>query len=141
MVCVNCIARLRPWSSLRFFQSLVHGVNRAWHTHEIPWWKMPLRNLAMIGIVASALLIGVIAPVILKYLEWYYWRLGLSYGAWAIVIAFKAIEWIVPPDEPVENSFETPKAEAREGQTVTRMGQQAPARLVCRLSRLDHMSY
>ena len=54
------------WSSLRFFQALVRGVNRAWHTIEIPWWQLPLKNLLMIAVVASALLIGLVAPAILQ---------------------------------------------------------------------------
>jgi len=54
------------WCSLRFFQALVRGVNRAWHTIEIPWWQLPLKNLAMIGIIASALLAGVLIPAILQ---------------------------------------------------------------------------
>lgn len=54
------------WSSLRFFQALVRAVNRAWHTHEIPWWQVPLKNLLMLGIIASALLIGLIAPALLQ---------------------------------------------------------------------------
>ncbi len=54
------------WCSLRFFQGLVHGVNRAWHTIEIPWWQVPLKNLLMIAITGSALFAGVIAPAILQ---------------------------------------------------------------------------
>jgi YihY family inner membrane protein len=54
------------WCSLGFFHALVHGVNRAWHTVEIPWWQAPLKNLLMIVIVASALFAGVIAPAILQ---------------------------------------------------------------------------
>ncbi|MDX2080011.1 MAG: YihY/virulence factor BrkB family protein [Terrimicrobiaceae bacterium] len=54
------------WCSLRFFQALVRGVNRAWHTIEIPWWQLPLKNLLMIGVIASALLLGLIAPAILQ---------------------------------------------------------------------------
>lgn len=54
------------WSSLKFFQSLVRGVNRAWHTVEIPWWQLPLKNLLMIAVVASAMLIGLVAPAILQ---------------------------------------------------------------------------
>jgi YihY family inner membrane protein len=57
------------WCSLGFFHALVHGVNRAWHTIEIPWWQAPLKNLLMILIVASALLAGVIAPAILQGLR------------------------------------------------------------------------
>jgi membrane protein len=54
------------WCSLRFFQGLVHGVNRAWHTDEIPWWQVPLKNLLMVAIIGSALFAGLIAPAILQ---------------------------------------------------------------------------
>ncbi len=54
------------WCSLRFFQALVRGVNRAWHTVEIPWWQMPLKNLAMLGIISSALFAGILIPAILQ---------------------------------------------------------------------------
>jgi YihY family inner membrane protein len=54
------------WSSLRFFQALVRGVNRAWHTVEIPWWQVPLKNLFMIGITSSALFVGLLAPALLQ---------------------------------------------------------------------------
>jgi len=54
------------WSSLRFFQALVRGVNRAWHTIEIPWWQMPLKNLLMTAVLASAMLIGLLAPAVLQ---------------------------------------------------------------------------
>lgn len=54
------------WCSLRFFQALVRGVNRAWHTVEIPWWQLPLKNLLMIGVIASALLLGLVAPALLQ---------------------------------------------------------------------------
>jgi YihY family inner membrane protein len=54
------------WCSLKFFQALVRGVNRAWHTVEIPWWQLPLKNLLMIAVLASAMLIGLIAPALLQ---------------------------------------------------------------------------
>ncbi len=54
------------WCSLRFFQALVRGVNRAWHTIEIPWWQMPIKNLLMIAVIASALLIGIVAPAMIQ---------------------------------------------------------------------------
>lgn len=54
------------WCSLRFFQALVRGVNRAWHTVEFPWWQLPLKNLLMIAIVGSAMFIGLLAPAFLQ---------------------------------------------------------------------------
>ncbi|MFZ4775554.1 MAG: YihY/virulence factor BrkB family protein [Terrimicrobiaceae bacterium] len=64
------------WSSLKFFQALVRGVNRAWHTIEIPWWQLPLKNLLMIAVLASAMLIGLVAPALLQ-------------GAKKILVAFQ----------------------------------------------------
>lgn len=54
------------WSSLRFFQALVQGVNRAWHRTLLPWWKLPLKNLLMMGVVSSALGLGLIVPAVLQ---------------------------------------------------------------------------
>ena len=60
------------WCSLRFFHSLVRAVNSAWGTHEYSWWRLPLKNLLMVSVLTSALLIGLLAPAILNGLEKYY---------------------------------------------------------------------
>jgi YihY family inner membrane protein len=52
------------WSSLRFFQALVIGVNRAWALPDYGWWKLPLKNLFMIGSLVGALGVGVVAPLL-----------------------------------------------------------------------------
>jgi YihY family inner membrane protein len=57
------------WSALRFFQALVIGVNRAWGFKDYNWWKLPLKNLFMIGILISALLLGLLAPLIFNRLK------------------------------------------------------------------------
>jgi YihY family inner membrane protein len=50
------------WSSLRFSQALVIGVNRAWGLKDYNWWKLPLKNLLMIGIAISAIALGLVTP-------------------------------------------------------------------------------
>jgi len=60
------------WSSTRFFQSLVSGVNRAWGTHEYSWWRLPIQNLIMVGVLASALLIGLAAPPTLTWVAMHF---------------------------------------------------------------------
>ena len=50
------------WSSLRFSQALVIGVNRAWELKDYNWWNLPLKNLLMIGIVISAIALGLVTP-------------------------------------------------------------------------------
>jgi Ca2+-transporting ATPase len=54
------------WSSMRIFQSLVLAINRAWETtSHYPWWGVPLKNFALLGIVGGLLLLGIIGSMIL----------------------------------------------------------------------------
>jgi YihY family inner membrane protein len=63
------------WSSLRFFQALVIGINRASGGKDYDWWRLPLRNLLMIGILLSAAVLGVLVPLVLtKILECVRWN-------------------------------------------------------------------
>lgn len=86
------------WSATRFFQALVHGVNKAWGTKEYSWWRIPIQNLFMTGILASALLLGVIAPAAVSQVRNTFWQnarqLGLEYG-W-IDHAFTFSRWLIP---------------------------------------------
>jgi len=54
------------WASMRFFQALVRGVNRAWHTIPIPWWQMPLKNIIMLAVLGGALILGILIPAVLQ---------------------------------------------------------------------------
>jgi Ca2+-transporting ATPase len=79
------------WSSTHFFHAMVRGVNRAWGTIEYPWWRLPMHSLAMLALVASALFIGVLTPVVLNYLE----RLTLANGEFLSGI-FRYAGYLVP---------------------------------------------
>ncbi len=68
------------WSAIRFFQALVHGVNKAWGTKEYSWWRLPIQNLFMAGIVASALFLGVVIPPIINLIEYYFWTKSNAAG-------------------------------------------------------------
>ncbi len=59
------------WSSLGFFQSLVSSVNQAFRQQPLNWWKLPLRSLMMLGVLASALGLGNVLPLVLKTLQGY----------------------------------------------------------------------
>lgn len=54
------------WGSMRFFEVLVQGVNRAWHRVLLPWWKLPFKNLGMMLIIASGMAFGLLAPAVLQ---------------------------------------------------------------------------
>lgn len=57
------------WSSSNFLHAMVRGVNSAWGTIEYPWWRLPMQSFMMLGLVASALFIGVLVPLILGRLR------------------------------------------------------------------------
>ena len=87
------------WTAIRFFNALVHGVNRAWGTKEYAWWRIPIKNLAMTAILASALLVGILTPLIVRQIETFYWahswEIGLDF--WFASNVFNVIRFLVPP--------------------------------------------
>jgi YihY family inner membrane protein len=81
------------WSALKFFQALVYGVNRAWGTKQYSWWRMPIKNLSMAAILASALLLGSMIPTIFDYMEYLYWK-----NSWQFHLDFmfvKPLFWVI----------------------------------------------
>ena len=75
------------WSGLRFFQALVIGVNRAWGFKDYNWWKLPLKNLFMIGILISALVLGLLAPLVFNRLKTvFYLDLNLIVGVLPMIL-------------------------------------------------------
>ncbi len=80
------------WTSLRFFQALVRGVNRAWGTKEYSWWRLPIKNLGMLAILTSVLFIGILAPLVLRQIEDFYWlhsrEVGLDFTVLWYVFEF-----------------------------------------------------
>jgi YihY family inner membrane protein len=87
------------WSAIRFFQALVHGVNKAWGTKDYPWWRMPWKNFTMVVILASALLLGILAPTILNNVEQFYWRHSWQFGLDFIFMdgLFGILRFLLPP--------------------------------------------
>ena len=87
------------WCSMRFSHSLVRAVNKAWGTHEYSWWRLPLKNLVMVSVVASALLIGLLVPAILNGFEKYYsmhrdlFSFDYGLGGWVV----KTARSLLPP--------------------------------------------
>jgi YihY family inner membrane protein len=87
------------WCALRFFQALVHGVNKAWGTKEYTWWRLPLKNLLMITILASALAIGILAPAVLNSVEHFYrtHSAGFAFDLGLGSVLFKFTRLLIPP--------------------------------------------
>jgi Ca2+-transporting ATPase len=68
------------WSAIRFFQALVHGVNKAWGTKDYAWWRLPIQNFVMLCILTSALLLGSVAPAVLNNVQYFYWKYSWEVG-------------------------------------------------------------
>jgi YihY family inner membrane protein len=84
------------WSSLGFFHALVRGVNKAWGTQEYPWYKMPLKSLNVLGIMGSALLLGIIAPLVMDSVWAFMSKQGIPFGWEMVVYAFDMARLMIP---------------------------------------------
>jgi membrane protein len=52
------------WSSLQLFTALIRASDRAWNVKPRSWWRMPLKGLALLGITAGALGLGIAVPLV-----------------------------------------------------------------------------
>ena len=52
------------WAALQCFTTLVLATNRAWSEQAHSWWRLPLRGMALLGVTAGAVLLGMAAPVL-----------------------------------------------------------------------------
>jgi YihY family inner membrane protein len=76
------------WSSLRFSQALIIGVNRAWKLADYDWWRLPMKNLLMIGVVISAGALGLMASFLFdRVAELFSWGNVLTHLFTAILPA------------------------------------------------------
>lgn len=57
------------WSALRFLKVLIRSTNRAWRSAIYNWWQLPAKSFMLLGIVGSASLLGILAPVAARLLE------------------------------------------------------------------------
>lgn len=79
------------WSSIRFFQSLVRGVNRAWGTKEHAWWHLPIKNLGMVALFASGLVLGGVLPAVLSVVQRF-----TPQSIWVVPIFFDVVLSLIP---------------------------------------------
>jgi membrane protein len=82
------------WSSLQFLSVLIRTTDRLWHSPSYNWWRLPLRITALLGITASAGLIGILLPGMARiFREWLATRLGFT--GWMFAMIFQLIPWLV----------------------------------------------
>jgi YihY family inner membrane protein len=82
------------WSALNFLRALIRSTNRIWHAATYNWWQLPLKSLGLLGITASAVLVGILLPLVARLAQsWLTTGLKLPDALFALL--FHLIPWIV----------------------------------------------
>jgi Ca2+-transporting ATPase len=69
------------WSALQCFTTLICATNCAWDTPGYNWWRLPLKSLALLGILAGAVFLGMGLPMLMKMARG--WLLPVrDFGSW-----------------------------------------------------------
>jgi YihY family inner membrane protein len=50
------------WVATQAFTTLICATNKAWSAEVYNWWRLPLKSLLLLGLVASTLLVGLAVP-------------------------------------------------------------------------------
>lgn len=82
------------WGALKFLRTLIRTTNRVWHSQTYNWWRLPLKGLGLLGITASAVLIGILLPTVVGVAgRWL--ATHLEFPQWAFALMFHLIPGLV----------------------------------------------
>jgi YihY family inner membrane protein len=82
------------WGALKFLRALIRTSNRVWRSPTYSWWRLPLKSLALLGITASAAMIGILLPAVARFVRnWFTSNLG--FPKWTFELVFSIIPWLV----------------------------------------------
>jgi Ca2+-transporting ATPase len=84
------------WPALQCVTTLVCATNRAWGTAAYNWWRLPLKSLLMLGVMAGAALVGLAVPVLMRMAkgwllqghDFHFWMYGLETFIIPVVVLF-----------------------------------------------------
>ena len=82
------------WGALKFLRTLIRTTNRVWHAQTYNWWRLPLKSLGLLGITASAVLIGILLPTMAGLAGWSL-ATHLEFPQWALALMFHLIPGLV----------------------------------------------
>jgi len=98
------------WAAMRFFATLIRATNRAWGAEAHNWWRLPLKSLVFLAIMVSAILLGIMVPVLAKmaknglfpgndFSSWVY-ALGSFFIPWLVVFLSLSLFYRLAPHRP-----------------------------------------
>jgi len=87
------------WVASQVFTTLISATNRAWSTEVYNWWRLPLKSLVLLGIMAGALLLGLAVPVFARMaIDWLFplhgfrsWVYGLMSFSIPLLVVFVSL--------------------------------------------------
>ncbi len=82
------------WGAMKFLRTLVRTTNRVWHSQLYNWWRLPLKSLGLLGITSSAVLVGILLPVVARLVRRWV-TTHLEFPNWAFALIFKLIPCLV----------------------------------------------
>lgn len=92
---INLIAfALVAWGALKFLSALIRTTNRVWLSEPYVWWRLPLKSFGLLGITASAALVGIVLPAIAELIR-HQLETYLELPTWTYSLVFGLIPWLV----------------------------------------------
>lgn len=92
---VNLVAfTILVWGALKFLRSLTRTSNRVWRSHLHNWWRLPLKSLGLLGIGASAALVGILVPGAARLVRQELLT-HLDIPEWTFTLLFSITPWLV----------------------------------------------
>jgi len=74
------------WGAMKYLRTLIRTTNRVWQAKTYNWWRLPLKSLGLLGITASAVLIGILLPVVARLVQdWLTTQLQFPPGVFALM--------------------------------------------------------
>lgn len=82
------------WGAMKYLRTLIRTTNRVWQAQTYNWWRLPLKSLGLLGITASAVLIGIFLPGVARLIrDWL--TTHLEFPQWAFALMFQLIPGLV----------------------------------------------
>ena len=87
------------WVAAQMFTTLICATNKAWNEEEYSWWRLPLKSLVLLGLIATAILLGLAAPVFVRMAnDWLFsahgfrsWMYGLGSFSLPLFVVFSSL--------------------------------------------------
>lgn len=73
------------WAAMKFFNTLISAMNKAWGIRTFNWWRLPLKSLGFLSIMVSVVLLGIAMPVLAKAAKDWLFQVN-DYNAWFCVM-------------------------------------------------------